>query len=158
MATGLENQLTKQIGESLVVSELGRHGFIATSFTGNVPNIDILAMEESGRTFAVQVKAIRGPSWQFDIRTFLHVKLAEDTQIILGKNKEFDRKRMCIFVEISENSPDNYYIFQWGYLQDYFYKSYKGGKRPKNPTSFHCAIWPKDLQRYKNNWELLNKK
>ena len=46
MATGRENQLTKQIEESLVVSELGRHGFIATSFTGNVPNIDILAMEE----------------------------------------------------------------------------------------------------------------
>ena len=34
-------QLAGQIGESLVVAELGKRGVIATAFSGNVPDIDI---------------------------------------------------------------------------------------------------------------------
>ena len=37
MAEGRKIQLTKQIGEYLVCAELGRRGFISTTFTGNVP-------------------------------------------------------------------------------------------------------------------------
>jgi hypothetical protein len=37
MASGLSNKLTGQIGEFLACAELGRRGFVATSFTGNVP-------------------------------------------------------------------------------------------------------------------------
>lgn len=33
------NQLAGQIGESLVVAELGRRGIVATAFAGNVPDI-----------------------------------------------------------------------------------------------------------------------
>ena len=43
MATGLSTKLTGQIGEHLVTAELGRLGIIATPFSGNVPEIDILA-------------------------------------------------------------------------------------------------------------------
>ena len=43
MATGLSTKLTGQIGEHLVTAELGRLGIIATPFSGNVPDIDILA-------------------------------------------------------------------------------------------------------------------
>jgi len=39
--TGRELQLTKQTGEYLVCAELCRKKFIATSFTGNVPDYDI---------------------------------------------------------------------------------------------------------------------
>jgi len=43
MATGLNSKLTGQIGGHLVTAELGRRGIIATPFSGNVPEIDILA-------------------------------------------------------------------------------------------------------------------
>ena len=43
MRSGRKNLLTKQIGEYLVAAELGRQGLIATTFTGNVPDFDILA-------------------------------------------------------------------------------------------------------------------
>ena len=42
MATGLSTKLTRQIGEHLVTAELGRQDIVATPFSGNVPNIDIL--------------------------------------------------------------------------------------------------------------------
>jgi hypothetical protein len=40
-------------------------------------------------------------------------------------------------------------------LQAFFSKNYKGGRRPKNPQSMHCAIWPKDLERFRDNWDLI---
>ena len=41
MATGHDNQLTRQIGEHLVAAELGRRGYVATPFAGNVPMYDL---------------------------------------------------------------------------------------------------------------------
>src|ERR1035437_10022537 len=35
------NQLTRQLGEHLVVSKLGRLGSLATPFAGNVPDFDV---------------------------------------------------------------------------------------------------------------------
>jgi hypothetical protein len=35
-------------------------------------------------------------------------------------------------------------------------KRYKGGRRPKNPQSMHCAIWPRELERFRNNWALVD--
>lgn len=49
MATGRDNQRTKQVGEYLVAAEVCRRGFIATTFTGNVPHYDIIASNATGR-------------------------------------------------------------------------------------------------------------
>ena len=84
MATGRGNQLTMQVGEYLVAAEVCRRGFIATTFTGNVPHYDIIASNATGRHQAIQVKAILGHSWQFDIRTFVDVQLEGKSQI-MGK-------------------------------------------------------------------------
>jgi len=43
LARNFSTQLAGQIGESLVVAELGRRGIVATAFAGNVPDIDLLA-------------------------------------------------------------------------------------------------------------------
>jgi hypothetical protein len=45
MARSFKTQLAGQIGESLVVAELGRRGIVATTFAGNVPDIDLLGTE-----------------------------------------------------------------------------------------------------------------
>ncbi len=155
MATGRNIQLTKQIGENLVVAELGRRGYIATTFTGNVPEIDILASSPNANTFGIQVKAIQGTSWQFDVRAFLNVELIADTQIIHGAKSPFSHTLTCVFVKIRDYGSDEFYIFHWGFLQDYFIENYKGGIRPRNPSSFHCAIWLKEVQQFKDNWSIL---
>jgi hypothetical protein len=85
MATGHEMQLTGHIGEHLVAAELGKRGYLATPFSGNVPLFDILAADGQGFAIPVQVKTIRGPSWQFSIDSFLDVEMVGDEQRIRGK-------------------------------------------------------------------------
>ncbi|MCJ7744432.1 MAG: hypothetical protein MUO99_07755, partial [Dehalococcoidales bacterium] len=72
MATGREMQLTKQVGY-LACAELCRRKFIATPFAGNVPEFDILAIDDKYEKRFVQVKAIRGGSWKFDVGKFLDI-------------------------------------------------------------------------------------
>ena len=158
MATGLNSKLTGQIGEHLVTAELGRMGIIATPFSGNVPDIDILACA-NGITGHVQVKAINKDSWQFDVRKFLDVELTSEGQNVLGLKKNFDRKILCVFVSLGNClGEDKFYIFRWGWLQDYFSERYIGRKPPKNTKSFHCAIWLKDMETHLDKWNILKRK
>lgn len=158
MATGLSTKLTGQIGEHLITAELGRLGIIATPFSGNVPDIDILAYA-NGVTGHIQVKAMNGVSWQFDVRRFLNVTLTPTRQKVHGVNVDLDRKIICVFVALGEKlGEDKFYIFRMGWLQDYFKEIYKGRKPPHNINSFHCAIWEKNLGRHLNKWRLIKNK
>jgi hypothetical protein len=53
MATGRSRKIVGQTGEYLVAAELSRRGLIATTFTGNVPNYDIIASDETGRHVSI---------------------------------------------------------------------------------------------------------
>ena len=158
MATGLSSKLTGQIGEHLVTAELGRRGIIATPFSGNVPDIDILA-HANGVTGHIQVKAINKDSWQFDVRKFLDVVFTEKGQTVRGANSELDRKIICVFVALGEElGQDKFYILKQGWLQDYFAEKYKGRKPPHNINSFHCAIWERDMGMHLEKWQLITNK
>jgi len=156
MATGRDNQLTRQIDESLVVAELGQRGFVATAFAGNVPDFDILAIGPDGRSLPIQVKAIRSTSWQFDIRSFLEIQLTRRGQVIKGKTRPAHKDLLCILVKVKEDRLHEFFLLRWRHLQNHFYRTYKGRKPPKDSQSFHCAIWPKELQKHKDNWRLLS--
>lgn len=158
MATGLSSKLTGQIGEHLVTAELGRKGIIATPFSGNVPDIDILA-HANGVTGHVQVKAINGNSWQFDVRKFLDVVVTEKGQKVNGLNRSLDRKVFCIFVSLgAELGQDKFYVFKQGWLQDYFAENYVRRQPPKKISSFHCAIWEHQMRRHAEKWQLITNK
>jgi hypothetical protein len=158
MATGISTKLTGQIGEHLVTAELGRRGITATPFSGNVPEIDILAYA-NGRTGHIQVKAINKDSWQFDIRTFLDAVLVGKAQRVKGINPKLKRNVLCIFVAVGQElGSDKFYIFKQGWLQDFFEERYKGRKPPTNVNSFHCAIWKRDLRRHLGKWHRVTKK
>jgi hypothetical protein len=158
MATGLTTQLTRQIGEHLVTAELGRRKVIATPFAGNVPEIDILALA-NGVSAPIQVKAINGDSWQFDIRTFLDVTVTDKGQTIIGPQKDLTRTIICVFVALGTTSADDaFYIFRLGWLQDYFQKTFRVRKPPNNIRSFHCAIWKRDMKQHLGKWGLIERK
>jgi hypothetical protein len=159
MATGRDNQLTRQIGEHLVTAELGRRGIIATPFAGNVPDIDILAFA-NGISAPIQVKAITRDSWPFNnVRSFLDVTMTKTGQRVKGLNPDLDKKIICVFVALGKClGEDEFYIFRLGWLQDYFYSTYKGRQPPKKIESFHCAIWKRDLQCHLGKWRLIERK
>src|SRR5436190_12575135 len=77
MASGRDIQLARQIGEYLAAAELGRRGWIATTFTGSLPGFDILAVNTDSQTLEVQVKAIRSKSWQLKAGPKAHRALQE---------------------------------------------------------------------------------
>ena len=155
MATGRSSQLTRQIGEHLVVAKLGRLGYIASPFAGNVPEYDVLIADEKGHSIPVQVKAINGISWQFRVNSFLDIEIIDEVQQVRGKRKLSNPNLICIFVLLSEDENDQFFIFQLKELQKFFLQNYKGGRRPRNPQSMHCAIFPHDLARFKDNWKLI---
>ena len=47
---------------------------------------------------------------------------------------------------IKQDERDEFYVFRLKDLQVFFSQPYAGGRRPKNPQSFHCAVWREHLQ------------
>jgi len=157
MASGRSNQLTKQIGEYLVAAELARLGLIASTFSGNVPEYDIIATDSSFVSVPVQVKATTGTSWQFDIRRFVNVHFDGKKQVV-GDSLPVSKDIICVLVALTRYGADRFYVLSLKKLQKMLreghcgYLAKHGGVRPKKPDSFHCAIREKDLARYKDKW------
>jgi hypothetical protein len=160
MASGISRQLAKQIGEALAVAELGRRGLIATSFSGNCPAFDILAINERGQTKTIQVKTIRRGNWQFDIKQFFEIEFHRKSQVqkLKRKKKIPVSNLICMFIKITNQNKDEFYICRWDFLQKHLRKTYFSNgikKRPRRPESTHCKITVGDLQKYQDNWRLI---
>ena len=156
--------LTQLAGEYLVASELCRQGFVATTFTGNVPHYDIIASDNRGQHVLVQVKAIRKGSWQFDLRKFVEITLDGQRQV-LGKPLSIPYDDLvCVLVELRGHGRDRFFILQWNRLRDLVISAHRrylekhGGVRPRKPGSFHTAIRPSDVAEFEGKWELITKR
>lgn len=160
MATGRNTKIVGATGEYLVAAELSRRGLIATTFTGNVPDYDIVATDTEFRTVLVQVKAISGTSWQFDFRRFAEVALEGKRQIFLRPVK-LKREIVCVMVALKDYGTDHFYILRWTDLQKAVIKRHRDfldkhdGIRPKKFDSFHCAIDESALLKFRDNWSLV---
>ncbi len=163
MATGRSNKLTGQTGEYLVAAELSRRGLIATTFTGNVPHYDIIASNEEGKHVSVQVKASRGSSWQSDIRKFCSIDFKGKCQIVGKPQRCPVRSLVVVFVSLGAGEDDRYYILTWRTLRNLIIKHHKdylakhGGMRAEKWDSFHVAISEKDLKKYEDKWDIIEK-
>jgi hypothetical protein len=106
MATGRGNYLTKQAGEYIVAAELSRLGFVATTFTGNVPSYDIVAVDDEGGHALVQVKAISADSWQFKVTQFAEVVFEGPKQIVRGPLPALYPDLICVMVRVASAGSD----------------------------------------------------
>ena len=160
MASGRQVQLTKQVGEYLVAAELSRQGFLTATFAGNVPHYDIVATGGSGRTALVQVKAIAGPSWQFDIRAFADVRCHAGSQTIGPPTAPPAGDLICVFVRLQTYGEDRFYVLSWRELQRVLINGYRGylkrhgGRRPRRAESFHAALREPHIEPFLDNWSL----
>ena len=141
MATGRQVQLTKQVGEYLVAAELSRRGLLTATFAGNVPAYDIVATGGRGQTALVQVKAIAGPSWQFDIRTFTDVRYTAGAQTMGQPTTSPAGDLICVLVRLHTDGADRFYVLRWPELQRVLINGYRGylkrhgGRRPRRADS-----------------------
>lgn len=161
MATGREIQLTRQVGEHLVAAELGRRGYLAAPFAGNVPMFDLLAADVHGYSVPVQVKTIKGGSWQLRADAYLDIEVVGDRQILKGKAKLLNPELLCVFVLLKNSGSDEFYILHLRDLQDRVFQGHgnylkrMGGIRRNNPQSMHSAISSKELAGFRDNWRLV---
>ena len=165
MATGRSNQLTKQLGEYLAACELARRGLVVATFSGNVPDFDLIATDRKGSSCPVQVKTIKGGSWQFSINKFADISFDGNRQIIGDKKTLPIPQLVCVFVVAAEEyGQDRFFILEWSKVQDILVANHKrwldahGGVRPRKPDSMHCALRQADVEEFKDNWSLIRSK
>ena len=164
MATGRQIQLTKQVGEYLVAAELSRRGLLTATFAGNVPDYDIVATGSRGQTALVQVKAIAGPSWQFDIRRFADVRYTAGAQTMGQPTTPPAGDLICVFVRLNKDGygADRFYVLPWPELQRVLINGYRGylarhgGRRPKRADSFHTALREMHIEPFLDSWTLFD--
>jgi hypothetical protein len=148
-------QITGRIGEHLVAAKLGRMGYFATPFAGNVPLFDIIAADERGHSIPIQVKAINRGDFQYGAKSLLNIDVVRKRQKVRGKKRLPNPDLVCIYVFLHEDKPDVFYIFRLRYLQNWTFKRYKKDHDNRIRKSFHCAISPKYLEKFKDNWKLI---
>ncbi|MBI3798196.1 MAG: hypothetical protein HY268_14675 [Deltaproteobacteria bacterium] len=167
MATGRSNYLTKQTGEYIVAAELSRRGFIATTFTGNVPSYDIVAVDDQGGHALVQVKAIAAASWQLNVGQFADVAFDGPKQIIQGQLDDPYPDLVCVMVQIAppdSGRADRFFILPWRELGKIVIAGHSrflakhGGVRPRSPASLHTAVHPEALAHWEGRWQVLTRR
>jgi hypothetical protein len=162
--TGRSNSLAKQIGEHLVCAELGRRGFIATPFAGNVPAFDVLAADKQCRTVPIQVRATRGNKWLSNAQEWMKLELDPDSGVQhyhgpLGlANPELIY--VCVVIAAS-GGHDRFFVMTRADLQRVVIAEYSefmeghGWKRPKKFDSFHCTYTLSGIEQFEDNWGLV---
>lgn len=160
--SGQSIQLVRQIGEHLVAARLGRLGLYATPFAGNVPEFDLVVADELGNAILVQVKAIQGGAWQFgDASKYLSIDLIERTQHVRGIKNLANPHIIFVLVRLRDGADDEFYVLTLGEIQEKIRKHYseylerKGGTRPKNYRSMHCALMAEELTEFRDRWEVI---
>jgi hypothetical protein len=148
----LNNQQVGRVGKHYVAAELHRRGAYAVTFSGNVPENDILASDvRRTRTVSIQVKTKTAGTWQTSIR---RGRL---------RDEESGGTEFWIFVDIGKN-PDTrpaYYIVPAWWMENSIYVEHEayiaryGGKRARTPTSTHHAIPSKRIAQWRDRWDLL---
>jgi hypothetical protein len=162
MATGRSNQLIKQIGEYLVASEIARHGLLVATFSGNVPDFDLIATDSKGSSCPLQVKTASKGTWQFSVDKFADITFDGKKQIIGQPIPQMIPDLICVFVIAGDMyGEDQFFILEWASVQEIVIANHKrwleahGGVRPRKPESMHCTVTKADLGDFKNNWSLI---
>jgi hypothetical protein len=162
MPTKIPSDLVQRVGEHLVCAELCRLELTATTFSGNLPDFDILAVDAQGKSKRVQVKTIQSGSWQFNASKFLEISISENgIQTVGGYKRSNIEDIIFVFVKLISRGKDRFYVVSSDELFKIMKANYEnwlnkhGGRRPKRPDSKHAAIAEDDLSAYLDNWELL---
>lgn len=156
--TGRGNKLVGQAGEFIVTGELARRGYISTTFTGNVPDYDIVASSGEGRHLSIQVKTALAGSWHLSITRFCEITF-DGPQQVMGPLKDAPVVDLVtVFVVLAGQGEDRFYILRWSELREIVVGDYtrwmgeRGWIRPKNPQSLHCALLERQITPYRDAW------
>lgn len=139
-----ENILTGSAGEYFVAAELSRRGIVAALTMSGTDAFDILAVNQSGKSYSIQVK------------TTQHTK----TSWLLGKKDETSKADFYVFVNLNGKELPEYYIVPANIVSDTISKEHQHwlkspglrGQEHKDTPMRVFRIQERD-PRYYNHWE-----
>lgn len=155
------NHNVGRAGEYLVAAELCRRGYTATTFSGNVPDYDIVAITPNGTNFNIQVKTSNHSSWQFDLKKFCEVGFEGQLQIIGRRFPDPVTNLFMVFVDIKVYREDNFYVMSYGDFVKILVNHYEAylqkhsGERPKNFQSTHAQLKTDEIFPHLDKWQIL---
>ena len=168
---GGKNQRKKQAGEYLVAAELCLRGFFATTFTGNMPDFDILAIDDHNNLKIIQVKTKTTDNWNLNAKKFLEIQTTPIEnglkQEVIGINNDINQSIIYVFVDfvsVGKNNPlekIEFYLISTNDLQQIVKNNYDNhlkkhqNIRPKNSKSFHTKITKEEIVEFKDNWKII---
>ena len=166
MKKGRSNKLAGQIGEYLVCAELGKRGFIATSFTGNVPEFDLIVANDDLKTIPIQVKTSRGNKWPTQANLWVNLEIDERSKTQIDRGDTIIRNPDLIYVCVAltdheKEEKDRFFILKKKKLQKICSRIYRNRmnelnwQRPRNYKSFDLRISINHLLTFENNWSLI---
>ena len=166
MQKSLNNKLAAQMGEYLVCAELARRGLVATSFTGNVPEFDLIVADDMLTTIPIQVKSSRGDSWPSRADKWIKVEIDHKAkkQIDHGDVEIASPDLIYVCVALAEadsGERDRFFVLRKSDLQNICagnYRNWMNGlkwKRPRNYQSLDNRYYVINLEPYENNWALV---
>ena len=166
--SGQSNVLTQKTGEFLACAELCRRGYIATSFSGNVPGYDLLIADEEYLPIPVQVKTTKADNWVNDASHWMHLEYDPTTQkqIFRGRIDISYPDLIYILVALANEhrEKDRFFVLTKRQYQDVIIKHHcqfmdkNNWVRPRQPLSYDCRPGLSGLLEYENNWELISER
>jgi hypothetical protein len=163
---GLNNKLAGQIGEYLVCAELGKRGYIATSFAGNVPEFDLIVANDNLKTIPIQVKTSRGHSWPTRGDLWIDIEIDEKNKIQIDHGNQTISNPDLIYICVALSGPDSqekdrFFILHKNQMQIICAANYRAWmlrhnwKRPRNYKSIDNRYYIKNLLDFENNWKVI---
>ncbi|MBB5377108.1 hypothetical protein HNQ07_002581 [Deinococcus metalli] len=128
-----------------------------------MPAFDVLAADEDGRTLPIQVKASNSNQWRSSAELWLRLSIAKGRQKSGGLTEITHPQLIYVFVALKpdSNSKDRFFILDKTMLQKLLAESYtaymeeRSWIRTRNPKSFDCRLWISEIEKYEDNWKLV---
>lgn len=164
MCKKTNKQLIGHIGEHLACAQLGKLGYLATPFAGNVPIFDLLIANKDLQSLPIQIKTSTTGKWKESANKWLNIEIDHKNkkQIDKGDKKIENPNLIYIYILLSKSSErDRFFILNKKQLQKIIashYRNYMNGKnwiRPKKYDSYDCTFIVDEINMYENKWGLI---
>ena len=146
----------------MVACELARRGLLVATFSGNVPDFDLIATDGRGHSLPVQIKTATAGSWHFNIARFVGITIDGKRQIIGDTKPLIVQNLIYVFVIAApQYGGDEFFIIAEATLQDLLVEQYRqylkkhDFERPKNHRSTHAGFKSTLIQDYKDDWDTI---
>ena len=164
MTKSTERYTVQRAGEYLVAAELSRRGFIATTFSGNAPSFDVIAIKDK-KAVVLQVKTTSDISFPADL---VEATTNENGEQYTHKKPLDTPDLVYVLVKLKDAKPasDEFYICTEKEFQDAQFEGHEEWllgcevprKRPRKPNSSVVRVGISSLAKYKDNWGIISSK